>query len=47
MNPNDALNLLDQTVSQINTDRKNHVLLQQAVEVLKEAIKPKEEKKAV
>jgi len=45
MKPSDALQILDNAVSTINTDRKNHSILQQAVEVLREAIKPKEEKK--
>lgn len=48
MDAQQALQILDQAVSTINTDRKNHVLLQQAVEVLKEAIQPRtasEEKK--
>jgi cell division septum initiation protein DivIVA len=47
MNPQDALNLLDQAVSQISTTRKDHVLLQQAIEVLREEIKVKEEKKVL
>ena len=49
MSPNDALSLLDQAVSQLSANREVHVKLQQAVEVLKEAIRPKtakeEEKK--
>ena len=43
LKPEDALSLLDQAVSQISTTRKDHILLQQAIDTLKEIIKPKEE----
>lgn len=39
MKPEDALTLLDQAVSQINTTRQVHVQLQQAVECLKVVLK--------
>jgi hypothetical protein len=45
MTPQEALNILDQAVSQLQANRQIHVQLQQAIEVLREAIKPKEEKK--
>ena len=45
MTKEEALNLLDQAVSQLQTNRQTHIQLQQAVEILKEAIKPKEEPK--
>ena len=41
MTKEEALNLLDQAVSQLQTNRQTHIQLQQAVEVLKEAIAPK------
>lgn len=49
--PEEALQLCDQAISQLQANRDVHVRLQQAVEVLKEAIipvpkpEPKEEKK--
>ena len=47
MSPNDALNMLDQAVSALQANRQVHVQLQQAIEILREAIKeePKEIKK--
>ena len=44
MKPEEALNLLDQAVSQLQTGREVHMKLQQAVQILRETIKPKEEK---
>lgn len=44
MNPEDALKLLDQAVSQLPANREVHVRLQQAIKILEEAIKPKKEK---
>ena len=45
MNPSEALNLLDQAVSQLSANRDVHVRLQQAIEILREAIRPKTAKK--
>lgn len=39
MTPEQALNLLDNAVSQINTNRVTHVELQKAVEILRNTIK--------
>lgn len=35
MNPQEALNLLDRAVSQVNANRETHILLVRALEVLK------------
>lgn len=45
MKPEEALQILDNVCSQVQLNRSDHVKIQQAVEVLKEAIKLKEEKK--
>ena len=44
MKPTEAISLLDQAVSQLSANREVHVKLQQAIEVLKEAITPKGKK---
>ena len=41
MTPQQALNLLDQLISNMNLNRANHIQAQQAVEILKKALKPK------
>jgi len=49
MDENQALQLLDQAVSQLSANREVHVKLQQAVEILREFINKntaKEEKKS-
>lgn len=43
MTPEQALNLLDRVCSKIPASREDHVNIQQAVTILAEAIKPKEE----
>jgi len=45
MSPTEALSLLDQAVSQLQAVRQVHVQLQQAIEILKEVLKPKVETK--
>ena len=45
LSPIQALDLLNQAASQAPMDRKSHVMVQQAIEVLKKAIQPKEEVK--
>jgi hypothetical protein len=45
INESEALQLLDNAVAQLQTNRQTHVQLQQAVEVLKLAIQPKTEEK--
>lgn len=49
MNAQEALQILDNVCSQVSLNREAHVKIQQAVEVLKEVIRPKvakeEEKK--
>lgn len=45
MTPEQAIQILDQAASQSPMDRKSHVMVQQAIEVLKKAIQPKEEVK--
>lgn len=37
----EAIQLVDSAVSQLQTNRETHVKLQQAIEVIKEAVKPK------
>lgn len=44
MTPQQALETLDNAVSQLSLSRKDHITLVQAVGVLKEAISPKESK---
>lgn len=46
MTPQQALQLLDHASAQAPLDRKSHVLVQQAAEVLKKALEPKEEQPA-
>lgn len=41
MDANQALSTLDRAVSTIQADRQTHAVLQQAIEVLNEAIRPK------
>jgi len=43
MKPEQALQLLDQVLANVNGTRADHVKLQEAILVLKEAIKKKEE----
>lgn len=42
MTPQDALTIIDNTLSQINADRAGHMKLQTAVQTLHEALKPVE-----
>jgi hypothetical protein len=44
MNPNEALQILDQAVSQLQANREVHIKLQEAIGILKETIKSKSEK---
>lgn len=44
MNPQQALELLDRAVSQVNANREAHIALVNALEVIKKAISPKEDK---
>lgn len=44
MTPQQALDLIDQNLAQLNGTREAHVTLQQAVAILQEAIKPKPKK---
>jgi hypothetical protein len=48
MTPQEALNLLDKIVSEVNLNRVTHIQVQLAVEALRKAItpQPKPEKKA-
>jgi len=41
MTPEEALKIVDQICASVNLDRATHIKLQQAVQVLSEAIKPK------
>ena len=43
MTPEDALQLIDNALSQLQLNREGHVKIQQAVAVLKQAIEPKKE----
>ena len=45
MTPQESLNILDQASSLAPLARQGHIQVQQALDVLREAIKPKEEKK--
>lgn len=45
MDTNQALQILDQAASTAPMDRKSHVMVQQAVEVLRKALEPKQETK--
>lgn len=45
MKPEDALKLVDSICSRVSLNRESHVQVQQAIQILTEAIKPKEEAK--
>lgn len=45
MSPQEALKIIDQAVSQLNGNREVHIALTNAIGVLSEAIKPKDEPK--
>jgi len=44
MTKEEALQILDNICAQVSLNREGHVKLQQAIEVLREAIQPKEKK---
>ena len=45
MKPQEALTMIDGAISTIQTDRKAHVTLQQAIQVVREIIEPKKDSK--
>lgn len=45
MKPEEALQLIDNAVAQLQTNRETHIRLQQAIEVLKKIINPEISKK--
>lgn len=45
MKPQDAINALDQAVSHVQANREVHVQLQEAVQVIREALAPTEKGK--
>lgn len=44
LTPEQAINILDQATAQISASRQDHAVIQQAIQVLRESIAPKEEK---
>lgn len=44
MNTQQALELLDKAVAQVTTNRETHIALATAIDVIKKALAPKEDK---
>ncbi len=44
MTPQEALTMMDNALAQLTVDRNTHARLQQAAQIIREALKPKEKK---